>query len=208
MGASLDRISGGRFAINVVNGWYEEEFEIFGNGGWLDRAEARYRRMGEFVDVLKGLWTEEVFTHRGAFYRCDSGRLPIRPVQLPHPPIYAASRSEAGKEVVARACDVWFMGYEPGYASADANLAGFAADIEDLDRRSDSYGRSLSYGISAHVICTESAGEAEERVAELEEYGARDPVSAAASKPHSVEGAKASSTALRSAALSLDARKR
>ena len=36
----------------------------------------------------------------------------------------------------------------------------------------------------------------------------RPPVSAAASNPHSVEGAKASSTALRSAGLSLDARKR
>jgi len=34
------------------------------------------------------------------------------------------------------------------------------------------------------------------------------PVAAAASKPHSVDGAKASSTALRSAGLSLDARKR
>ena len=108
--------------------------------------------------------------------------MPIRPVQLPNPPIYAASRSEAGKQVVARACDVWFLAYDPGYASADANLVNFARDIADLDRRSESYGRSLSYGISAHVICAESASEAEERVQELEEYGNRDPVSAVAAK--------------------------
>ncbi len=182
MGASLDRISGGRFAVNIVNGWYEKEFDVFGNGGWLDQSDARYRRMAEFVDVMKGLWTEETFTLEGEFYRCASGRLPIRPVQLPNPPIYAASRSEAGKEVVARACDVWFLAYGPGYANADANLANFARDIEDLDRRSESYGRSLSYGISAHVICAESAGEAEERALELEEYGSRDPVSAVAAK--------------------------
>ncbi len=182
MGASLDRISGGRFAVNVVNGWYEEEFDVFGNGGWLDQSDARYRRMGEFVDVMKGLWTEEVFTLEGEFYRCERGRLPIRPVQLPNPPIYAASRAEAGKEVVARACDAWFVAYDPGYASADANLAGFARAVEDLDRRSAQCGRALSYGISAHVICTESASEAEERVQELEEYGSRDPVSAVAAK--------------------------
>lgn len=182
MGASLDRISGGRFAVNVVNGWYEKEFDVFGNGGWLDHSDARYRRMGEFVDVMKGLWTGEKFTLEGEFYRCESGELPIRPVQTPNPPIYAASRSDAGKEVVARTCDVWFVNYDPGYANAEANLAGIARDIEDLDRRSESYGRSLSYGISAHVICTGSAGEAEERVRELEEYGRRDPVSAVAAK--------------------------
>ena len=84
--------------------------------------------------------------------------------------------------MVARACDVWFVAYDPGFAGAEANLARFARDIEDLDRQAESYGRSLSYGISAHVICTESASEAEERVQELEEYGSRDPVSAVAAK--------------------------
>ena len=182
MGASLDRISGGRFAVNVVNGWYEEEFDVFGNGGWLDRSDARYRRMEEFVALMKGLWTEETFSIDGEFYRCESGRLPIRPVQLPNPPIYAASRSEAGKEVVARVCDVWFVACEPGYANVEANLAAVARDIEELDGLSESYARSLSYGISAHVICTQSMSEAEERVQELEEYGSRDPVSAVAAK--------------------------
>ena len=46
MGASLDRISGGRLAVNIVNGWYEEEFDIFSNGGWIDQSAARYRRDG------------------------------------------------------------------------------------------------------------------------------------------------------------------
>ena len=49
MGASLDRISGGRFAINIVNGWFQQEFELFSNGAWIDASDARYRRMDEFV---------------------------------------------------------------------------------------------------------------------------------------------------------------
>ena len=36
MGATLDRITGGRFAINVVNGWFQKEFELFSNGAWID----------------------------------------------------------------------------------------------------------------------------------------------------------------------------
>jgi Luciferase-like monooxygenase len=59
MGATLDRVSSGRFAMNVVNGWWPEEFNTYGNGGWLAEADHRYRRMNEFVQVVKGLWTEE-----------------------------------------------------------------------------------------------------------------------------------------------------
>lgn len=182
MGATLDRLSGGRFAVNIVNGWFEEEFDLFGNGGWIEPSAARYRRMDEFVAVMRGLWAEETFTLDGEYFRCRAGRLPIRPIQVPNPPIYAASRSDAGKDVVARLCDVWFVDYDPGYAHADDNLERIARDVDDLNRRSESYGRTLSYGISAHVICTDSVNEAEERVRELEEYGKQDPVSAVAAK--------------------------
>ena len=182
MGATLDRISGGRFAVNVVNGWYEQEFDIFSNGGWLDQSDARYRRMDEFIRVMKGLWTEETITFDGEFYQCREARLPIKPVQTPNPPIYAASRSDAGKDAIARYCDVWFVAYEPGFANAETNIQSIARAIDDLNARSQALGRTLSYGISAHVICTDSTSEAEERVQELEEYGAKDPVSAVAAK--------------------------
>ena len=52
MGATLDRISGGRFAINVVNGWFQKEFELFSNGAWIASSQARYNRMDVFVQVL------------------------------------------------------------------------------------------------------------------------------------------------------------
>jgi len=88
MGATLDRITGGRFAINVVNGWYQKEFELFSNGGWIASSEARYNRMNEFVQVLKGLWTEDHFTFRGEFFQADDATLPMKPARVPHPPIY------------------------------------------------------------------------------------------------------------------------
>src|SRR5271154_486131 len=76
MGASLDRISGGRFAVNVVNGWFKEEFEQFSNGGSLEENdERRYRRMDEFIRVIKGLWTEDRFSFQGEFYRIEDGSL-------------------------------------------------------------------------------------------------------------------------------------
>ena len=60
--ASIDRISGGRFCVNIVNGSRPEEFEVFGN--LLASGEARYRRMHEFIQVLKGMWLQGRFQVR------------------------------------------------------------------------------------------------------------------------------------------------
>ncbi len=79
--ASLDRISGGRAAINIVNGWWKEEFETFGNGAWPQDDDARYRRMDEFVRVMRGLWNEDAFDFHGEFYTVDRQGLPLKSVQ-------------------------------------------------------------------------------------------------------------------------------
>src|SRR5712671_5650414 len=45
LAVSLDRICRGRMAINVVNGWFDEEFRMF--GGTVLQGEDRYRRTTE-----------------------------------------------------------------------------------------------------------------------------------------------------------------
>ena len=120
LAVSLDRISGGRAAINIVNGWWKEEFETFGHGWQPQDDDARYRRMDEFVRVLRGLWQEDVFDFHGEFYTVDGQGLPLKSVQLPHPPIYAGTRNETGKEVIARDGDYWFVDYQTDYRMCGA----------------------------------------------------------------------------------------
>jgi FMNH2-dependent dimethyl sulfone monooxygenase len=165
MGASLDRLSGGRFAVNIVPGRRADEFELFGNGAWLTDSEQRYRRMDEFIQVMKRLWTEDSVDLDGQFYKVHNGHLATKTVRTPCPPIYAASGSEAGMEIVARECDTWFVSHEPGLAAYEGNVRKIAADIENMRRRSAAHGRTLGYGISTYVICTETseAAEAEAR---------------------------------------------
>jgi FMNH2-dependent dimethyl sulfone monooxygenase len=93
MGASLDRISGGRLSLNVVNGWNVDEFNLFGNGAWLAEPDDRYTRMDEYIQIIKRLWTEDALDFDGRFYRIRNGHLPLKPRREPNPPIYAASRS-------------------------------------------------------------------------------------------------------------------
>jgi len=182
MGASIDRISGGRFAINVVNGWYEKEFEVFGNGTWLARNEERYSRMAEFMAVLKGLWCEDKFDLDGTYFKLKDAELPIKTIQIPNPPIYAASSAQQGMEQIAKYADVWFVGYEPGLDNAPQNIRRIAREVEQMKKYSAAHGRTIKFGISAHVICTETRKEAVERARALEDYGDRDRISLVAAK--------------------------
>ena len=182
MGATLDRISGGRLAINVVNGWWQQEFDLFGNGGWLGDMDRRYRRMDEFIRVMKGLWTEPSFSLDGEFYRIEAGSLPIKTVRTPHPRIYAASRTAPGMEIVARECDVWFVHYELPYRRYEENFRVIAHGIHEMSERARRLDRDLAFGISAHVICESTLEAAEAKADALEEYGQRDPVSKIAAK--------------------------
>jgi FMNH2-dependent dimethyl sulfone monooxygenase len=171
-GATLDRISAGRAAVNIVNGWWADEFNMYGNGSWLDDPAARGRRMNEFISVLKGLWTEGPFTFEGEFFKVKDGRLPTTVRRQPHPPLYAASRSGPGKDTIARHCDVWFAAYKPGFRNFAENITGVGRDITEIKQRAHSYGRTLSIGLSTHMICCDSLSEAHAQADALEAYGA------------------------------------
>ena len=98
--ATIDVYSGGRAAINVLTGWFKDEFRIFGEP-WLDHDE-RYRRSEEFIQVLKGLWTQERLTFKGDFYRINEGWLKPRPISKPHPEIFQGGNSKAARRMAAR----------------------------------------------------------------------------------------------------------
>jgi FMNH2-dependent dimethyl sulfone monooxygenase len=186
MASSLDRISGGRTALNIVNGWWMEEFDLFSNGTWIGDSE-RYPRMGEYIRVIKGLWTDPDFNFDGVFYRAhvqaamkgadgkvimpDPGDVVAKPSQLPHPPIYAASRSPDGKTLIAQYGDVWFAEYKPGFRNFEDNIVRMAADVQAMRELAASHGRTLRFAINPQIILDNSQ-EAAERQAEDAERNA------------------------------------
>jgi dimethylsulfone monooxygenase len=180
--ASLDRLSGGRAAINIVNGWWKEEFETFGNRAWPADDAARYRRMDEFVRVMRGLWTEDTFDFHGEFYTVERQGLPLKSIRLPNPPLYAGSRHDPGKDVIARDCDCWFVDCLTDYRLWELNLEQAAVAISDMNARAARHDRTIQYGMSCHVICADTADEADALARELEEHGKSSRVSFIAAK--------------------------
>ena len=78
MATSLDRLTPGRTAINLVTGWNVEEHHMFG-GDTLQNNDDRYVRAEEFVDVLRGMWSETPFSYQGTFYKVDAAQLLLKP---------------------------------------------------------------------------------------------------------------------------------
>jgi len=93
--ATIDHVTGGRFNLNVVTGWYKPEIEMFGEEQ-LEH-DTRYERAIEWLEIIKLLWTrEEEFDYEGRFYKIKKGWLQPKPIQKPYPVVMNAGGSGQG----------------------------------------------------------------------------------------------------------------
>jgi len=130
----------------VVTGGDDAEQRRFGDH--LDK-EARYRRAGEFLHVVRALWSGQPVDFTGEFIDVRGAEIIPAPTW---PDIYLGGSSEAAIDVAARYADVYLTwGETPG------------AVAEKLDRvreRAKAAGRELRFGIRLHVITRDSAAQA------------------------------------------------
>ena len=87
--ASSDQYTKGRFCVNVVSGWFKDEFTKLGEP-WLEHGE-RYRRSEDFIRYLREIWTSDHAELNGDFYRLHDFDLKPKPYDVPgrpHPEIF------------------------------------------------------------------------------------------------------------------------
>jgi FMNH2-dependent dimethyl sulfone monooxygenase len=167
-GTTVHMISGGRCAINVVNGWQQNELDVYGNGAWLCDPEKRYKRMDEFIRVVRGLWTDSEFALEGEFYRVNSKGLLVALPTPPAPRIYSTSHSDTGQNIIANSCDVWFIDAPAQHRQYEKNFASIAALVKAMNERCHALGRRLDYYLNATVLCLDDLSDAMTRADELE----------------------------------------
>ncbi|MCK0198630.1 LLM class flavin-dependent oxidoreductase [Ancylobacter sp. 6x-1] len=150
--ASLDHISGGRAAWNVVTSANDFAARNFG----LDRLpphDRRYAKAREFFQIVSALWDTweddafiydkanarmfeparfHVLDHEGEFFKVHGALNMARPPQG-RPVIFQAGASEAGKELAAETAEVVF--------GTGASLAEATAFYRDLKGRMPRFGR-------------------------------------------------------------------
>jgi FMNH2-dependent dimethyl sulfone monooxygenase len=162
--ANIDRISGGRLALNVVSSWWADEAKQYGLQ--FDQHDDRYVRTAEWLTVVDGLWTQERFDFAGQFYTTEQAICSPKPAK--RPTVYAGGESEKAKAMIAAQCDAYVMHGDPAEAIAP-KIADMAA------RREAAGGAPMQYGMAAYAIVRDSEAEAKrelERITSVTELPA------------------------------------
>jgi probable F420-dependent oxidoreductase len=126
--ASLDRLSKGRFLFGVGAGWNEEEMQNHGTD-----PKTRWASLGERVQAMKQIWTQEQAEYHGRFVNFDPLWSWPKPVQKPHPPVLLGVSTPRGRQRVVESYDGWIP--------IGLNSQQLAEGIADLHRRAREYGR-------------------------------------------------------------------
>ncbi len=150
--ASLDHISGGRAAWNIVTTSNPDAAMNFGMSEHMEHS-ARYRRAREFYDVVTGLWDSwaddalirdvasgiffdpdklHVLDHHGEFLNVRGPLNVARPVQG-WPVIVQAGASEPGRQLAAETAELVF--------TSQANLEAGRKFYADVKSRMKAIGR-------------------------------------------------------------------
>ncbi|WP_338931085.1 NtaA/DmoA family FMN-dependent monooxygenase [Streptomyces netropsis] len=165
--ASLDHLSGGRAAWNVVTTSDAFTGENFRRGGYLDRADC-YTRAAEFVATARELWdswapdgTPRPFAHHGRHFDI-AGQFDVARSPQGHPVVIQAGDSDEGRDFAAATADVVFT----RHGTLEAGRAFYA----DVKRRLAAHGRrpeDLKIMPGVTFVLGDTAAEAQEKAAEI-----------------------------------------
>lgn len=182
--SSIDHLSKGRAAWNVVTSANDKESFLFGKEKHLQHAR-RYERAEEFVELVKKLWLSiesdalVIDKEKGRFLDVDKvhpvdhegewfkvkGTLDSPSTPQGHPVIVQAGSSESGKELAAKTAEVIFTAWQ--------TLEEAQAFYEDVKGRLAKYGREkdelkIMPGVFITVAKTEEEALAKQK--ELNSY--------------------------------------
>ena len=103
--ATIDHVSGGRFALNVVGGWNKPEFDMFGLT--LSEHDDRYAYLSEWLTLLRRLWTaDEEFDYESPAFTMHRALSRPQPLQAGGIPIMNAGISDRGRAFSAEHSDI------------------------------------------------------------------------------------------------------
>ena len=152
---TADHIGEGRFGLNIVVGWNEGEFEMFGVE--QREHEDRYEYAQEWIDVIKKIWSDqEDFDFQRKYFNMKGVRGKPKPFGGTQPLMMNAGSSPTGQAFAIRNCDAFFL-----QASRDS-LDETAQRVAGVQRLAKESGRNIGCYTVGVITCRPSRKEAED----------------------------------------------
>ncbi len=170
---TADHVGEGRFGLNLVAGWNEGEFEMFGVA--QRDHETRYEFAEEWLDIVKRAWTEPGdFDFDGRFFHLRGARAFPKPVGGTRPIIMNAGSTPTGQAFALRNCDAFFTATSASRTSLEAN----AKKVAEIKAQAQSFGRAISVFTVGLIVCRPTQAEADDyyhhAIIENADWGAVD----------------------------------
>ncbi len=154
---TVDHIGEGRFGINLVVGWNEGEFEMFGVN--QRDHDDRYDYAQEWLDVIKRAWTDhDDFDFEGRYLNCKGVRAFPKPYGDTRPIIMNAGRSGIGQSFALKNCDAFFTATVDSRHSVEAN----AKKVDEIKSAAAAIGREIDVYTVGQVVCRPTQKEADD----------------------------------------------
>jgi FMNH2-dependent dimethyl sulfone monooxygenase len=152
---TADHIGEGRFGLNLVVGWNEDEFDMFGVK--QRDHETRYQFAQEWLDAVKLAWgPQENFDFHGQFLQLSGIRAKPKPFGGTRPLIMNAGSSPTGRGFALRNCDAFFT--QASRRSVDET----AGRVRDVKAQAATYGREIDVYTVGVITCRATTKEAED----------------------------------------------
>ena len=126
---TVDRISGGRVELGMGAGWWDQEHRTHGIP--FPATPERFEMLEEQLEIVHGLWSEDVFSFEGRYYALEECRFLPKPVQRPHPPIVLGGK---GGPRLARLVARWADGFNRVGGTPDELRASIERVSDAVDR--------------------------------------------------------------------------
>lgn len=151
---TADQVGNGRFGLNLVVGWNQDEFEMF--GVTQREHDQRYAYAQEWIDAVRKIWSDaEDFDFDGDFIKLRKVRGKPKPVGGTQPVTMNAGASAAGQSFALHNCDAFFTS-----ASRDDLAEDNARHVKAVKAEAASYGRDIDIYTVGVITCRASEKEA------------------------------------------------
>jgi dimethylsulfone monooxygenase len=151
--ATADLIGGGRFGINLVAGWKQDEFDMFGRE--MLPHDERYALAQEWWDLLTRIWEQsEEFDFQGKYFHGTGIISEPKPLGRARPLTMSAAASSAGRAFAVRNCDLLF--------TSISDFENVPKDMAAIDAVAQEVGRKPKIMTSLSIFCRPTQKEAEE----------------------------------------------
>ncbi len=130
--ATIDHLSNGRLNVAVGSGWMPEEFAAASAAHIFPR---RHQHLRETIEILQGIWANDVFEYHGEFADFGPSGFGAKPVQSPRPPMYFSGLKDAkraAKRVAKYGLDGW-IGIQDSPEEIATWRSGIATELDALD---------------------------------------------------------------------------